>query len=259
MYLSELDKKQILESLIRAAYRAGDEIMKIYGGSIDARVKPDLSPVTLADQLAQDSIVNQLTTEFSDYKIVSEELKTQPNVIGEEFFWLVDPLDGTKEFINKNGEFTVNIALIQKEKPILGVVFAPAIETLYAGAINYGSFVLKKNEGKKEIECRSEAVIPEILVSRSHGVVDALPDPLSDQFGDYVARPCGSSLKFCLIAEGQADIYPRFGRTMEWDTAAGHAILIAAGGSVKTLDDEDLCYGKGNFENPFFIARGKGK
>ncbi len=171
-----------------------------------------------------------------------------------EQFWLVDPLDGTKEFVSRNGEFTVNIALIENGLPVLGVVLAPALGRLYAGADGVGAFVMGatgNRVGSKVREVPSDGLV--VVSSRSHGDAEALERFLA---GRKVASSvnAGSSLKFCLVADGVADFYPRFGRTMEWDTAAGHAVLRAAGGRVTDLHGNELVYGKPGFENPHFVA-----
>ncbi len=170
-------------------------------------------------------------------------------------FWLVDPLDGTKEFIGRNGEFTVNIALVEDGEPVLGTVFAPAIERLFLGASGVGAFV-EEDGHRRPIRCR--AVAPAgltVVASRSHGDAAALDAFLG---GRRVAAltNAGSSLKLCLVAAGEADLYPRLGRTMEWDIAAGHAVLAAAGGRVLTLAGEPLRYGKPGLDNPHFVASG---
>jgi 3'(2'), 5'-bisphosphate nucleotidase len=172
------------------------------------------------------------------------------------WFWLVDPLDGTKEFINRNGEFTVNIALVRDGEPVLGVVLAPALGRLFAGARDQGAFVVD-GTARRAIQCR--AVPAEgltVVASRSHGDAAALEVFLA---GRTVASTtnAGSSLKLCLIAAGEADLYPRLGRTMEWDIAAGHAVLAAAGGRVDTVAGPPLRYGKPGFDNPHFAASGQ--
>ena len=172
-------------------------------------------------------------------------------------FWLVDPLDGTKEFLKRNGEFTVNIALIERGTPVLGVVLAPASGRLFAGAAGAGAFVEDESGRRMTIVCRRvPAAGLTVVSSRSHGDVEALNAYLA---GRIVAShvTAGSSLKFCLVAGGEADLYPRFGRTMEWDTAAGHAILRAAGGRVTDLNGAELRYGKPDFANPHFVAMGR--
>jgi 3'(2'), 5'-bisphosphate nucleotidase len=172
-----------------------------------------------------------------------------------ERFWLVDPLDGTREFIQRNGEFTINIALIEAGAPTLGVVLAPALGRLFAGAVGHGARTHDAS-GERSITCRNapaEGVT--VVASRSHGDADALEIFLAEH-KVAAQTSAGSSLKFCLVAAGEADLYPRLGRTMEWDTAAGHAVLAAAGGRVMTLDGMDLRYGKPGLDNPHFVARG---
>ena len=169
-------------------------------------------------------------------------------------FWLVDPLDGTKEFISRNGEFTVNIALVEGGQPVLGVVLAPALGKVWWGAMGHGAR-MRDEAGERPIAARprpAEGVVA--VASRSHS--DAQTEAFLDAQGVAERISAGSSLKFCLVAEGRADLYPRFGRTMEWDTAAGHAVLAAAGGRVTTRDGAPFLYRKPGFENPAFIAAG---
>lgn len=239
--------------------RAGTEIMKVYKTDFSVETKGDNSPVTKADKLAEAIILRSIREGLTDrYPIVSEEAASDghiPNVEGTAF-WLIDPLDGTKEFINRNDEFTVNIALIENNRPVLGVVHVPATGTTYTASAA-GAFIERTGEAMKPIHCNtpSSGGIT-AMVSRSHR------SPEIDDYlkGFNIAKEisAGSSLKFCLVAEGSADLYPRFGRTMEWDTAAGHAVLRFAGGSVKTVDGVELSYGKPEFENPHFIASGPG-
>jgi 3'(2'), 5'-bisphosphate nucleotidase len=172
-------------------------------------------------------------------------------------FWLVDPLDGTKEFVSRNGEFTVNVALIDQGVPVLGVVAAPTLGLLWAGAQGVPAFMDDASGSRRHIRCRD--IPPEgltVMGSRSHGDAAAMERLLA---GRRVAQlvAAGSSLKLCRIAEGAADLYPRLGRTMEWDIAAGHAVLLAAGGETSRLDGEPLRYGKAGFENPHFVAHGR--
>ena len=239
--------------------RAGNEIMQVYGTDFNVETKDDNSPVTKADKLAEALILRSIREGLTDrYPIVSEEAASDgiiPDITGSAF-WLIDPLDGTKEFINRNGEFTVNIALIENTRPVLGVVHVPVTGTTYSGSAA-GSFVELKGEKPKAIHCNTFSGNPiTALVSRSHRT-NEVDEYLKDyNVGNEVSA--GSSLKFCLVADGSADLYPRFGRTMEWDTAAGHAVLRFAGGSVKTLEGYDLGYSKPEFENPHFIAAGPG-
>ena len=240
--------------------RAGREIMKIYNSDFQVDEKSDSSPVTEADRLAEDLITKAIREEISDdFPIVAEEAVAAGNIpdVAGTPFWLVDPLDGTKQFVSKRGEFTVNIALIDAGRPVLGVVHAPAIDATYWGSRN-GSFAETGPAGAQPIHCRpypDKGLV--VLVSRSHR---------TPEVDEYLATldvkkeiSSGSSIKFCLVAASQADLYPRFGRTMEWDTAAGHAVLMFAGGEVVNLDETPFTYGKPGFENPNFIARGRTK
>jgi len=245
---------QELSGLARAA---GSEILRLYGDEIAVELKSDESPVTAADQAAEDVILAGLAGELGlGHPVVSEEAAAAgytPEVGAA--FWLVDPLDGTKEFISRNGEFTVNIALIEDGKPVLGVVHTPALGEVYVGAPD-GAMV-SRDDDWTPIRCRP---VPErgivALVSRSHRTPEV--DAYIERFDIGEAVSAGSSLKFCRVAEGVADLYPRLGRTMEWDTAAAHAVLAAAGGHVETLDGKPLTYGKDGFENPHFVAYGAG-
>jgi 3'(2'), 5'-bisphosphate nucleotidase len=252
----------LLPALGDLARAAGAAILAIYATDFNIRDKADASPVTAADEQAEAVILAGLSRLAPDIPVVAEESVAAgrvPDISGGRFF-LVDPLDGTREFVSRNGEFTVNIALIEQGVPVLGVVFAPAVGgvagRLFAGAAGVGAWV-EDAQGRRPIRCRpvpAEGLT--VLASRSHGDAVALDAFLA---GRKVARlaNAGSSLKLCLIAEGAADCYPRHGRTMEWDIAAGHAVLAAAGGQVHRLDDAaPLAYGKPGFENPHFVAAG---
>lgn len=251
----------LLAALPGIAHRAGDAIMEIYASDFAVRGKADASPVTEADERAESLILADLAKLAPDIPVVSEEDASRaglPDITqATPLFWLVDPLDGTREFVERNGEFTVNVALIENGVPILGVVYAPAIEALYTGADGIGVF-FGDGDRKQRIGTRtppSQGLT--VLASRSHGDEAALQSYLQSR-GIKVAgiARSGSSLKLCLVAAGKADLYPRLGRTMEWDIAAGHAVLRAAGGSVSTLDGHELTYGKAGFENPHFVASG---
>nr|WP_298682280.1 3'(2'),5'-bisphosphate nucleotidase CysQ [uncultured Dongia sp.] len=245
------------DALIDAAYEAGQAIMAVYASDFAPTQKADRSPVTAADVAAETLILKALKTCAPDITVVAEEQAATDGVpphVGRRFF-LVDPLDGTKEFIARNGEFTVNIALIEDGVPVLGVVYLPALDEMYAG---HGDVAIRRRAGGIEERIHARA-LPEIgatmTISRSHAARELVK---AEMLGEHVAGTivAGSSLKFCRIAEGVADLYPRFGPTMEWDTAAGHAVLLAAGGSVTTLDGAKLIYGKPGLRNPHFIARG---
>jgi 3'(2'), 5'-bisphosphate nucleotidase len=251
-----MDARDLLEGVVAIARSAGDVVLEVYGADFSVRRKADASPVTEADELAESRILSGLEALTPHVPVVSEEAYSRgcvPNVGGR--FWLADPLDGTREFVDRTGEFTVNIALIEGGEPSLGVVLAPAMGRLFAGARGIGAFA--EADGKRRsIACRrppAEGLT--VVSSRSHGDPAALTAFLG---GRRVASSAcaGSSLKFCLVAAGEADLYPRLGRTMEWDTAAGHAILAAAGGRVAALDGRELTYAKPQFSNPHFVATG---
>jgi 3'(2'), 5'-bisphosphate nucleotidase len=265
--MSGSPRATIDESLLAAveaiAERAGEVILEFYRGAVEARAKADASPVTAADEAAEAVILPALERLLPGVPAVSEEAVAAgriPEVHGpgnpSNRFWLVDPLDGTKEFLRRNDEFTVNIALIEDGRPLLGVVQIPALATTYGGIV--GRTARKRQQGTaRPIGARrppADGAI--VLSSRSHGDSDALDAFLA---GERVGgrRIAGSALKFCLVAEGVADLYPRLGRTMEWDTAAGHAVVLAAGGRVTTLDGAELAYGKPGFDNPHFVVRGR--
>jgi len=231
-------------------------VMEVYNDAFVTQAKADMSPVTEADVRAEAFIVEQLSLLLPGVPVIAEESAAAGRLpkIGA-CFWLVDPLDGTKEFVARNGEFTVNIALIEDGAPVLGVVQAPALDQLYVGGPGIGSW-REDVGGRQPLSARTTpAEGLTVACSRSHGDADAIRAFLGTR---QVARlaPAGSSLKFCLIAAGEADLYPRLGRTMEWDTAAGHAVLAGAGGQVLDLHGQPLRYGKPGFENPHFMACG---
>ena len=251
--------EELLEGLLPIARAAGDAILEVYATDFGIRDKSDASPVTDADERAEALILRDLTALTPDIPIVSEEA-AEAGLVPEagSRFWLVDPLDGTKEFISRNGEFTTNIALIEQGRPVLGVVLVPAQDRLFAGAAGVGAFV-EDEAGRRSIACRTPpAEGLTIVSSRSHGDAAAL-DAFLDGRPVAAAVTAGSSLKFCLVASGEADLYPRLGRTMEWDTAAGHAVLDAAGGRVSDVSGPELGYGKPGFENPHFVAQGRAR
>jgi len=249
----------LLGEAIELALRAGAVILDYYAKDTTARTKADRSPVTDADEAAEAVIVPVLRKLLPGVPVIAEEAVARGGApkLADGRFWLVDPLDGTREFLNRNGEFTVNIALVENSIPVLGVVHAPALALTFAGR-GPGTAIRKKDSAKFEpISARlppKDGVV--VVASRSHGDPAALDKFLA---GKKVAglREAGSALKFGLVASGEADLYPRFGRTMEWDTAAGHAVLLAAGGSMETLDGKPFLYGKPDFANPGFVARGR--
>lgn len=248
--------QSLAKALLPIVREAGAAIMGHYGRKPDIRTKADQSPVTVADHAANDLITARLATLAPDLPIISEEgpLDTTGMDLAQPFF-LIDPLDGTKQFIDEIPEFTVNVALIENRLPRLGVIQLPALEAIYWTAGDGHAWRQLGDEPPQPIHCRKS---PEggatAVVSRSH---------FDDETRAYLARAsatsfvtAGSSLKFCRLAEGTADIYPRFGPTFEWDIAAGHAILLAAGGSLSAWDGGSLSYGKPSFRNPGFVATG---
>ena len=245
-----------LDAVAAITRRAGDLIMAIYATDFSVQGKADASPVTAADEAAEALIVPALQALTPGLPIVAEEAMAAGDkpLLGD-WFWLVDPLDGTKEFISRNGEFTVNIALVHRGAPVLGVVLAPALGRLFAGVLGQGAYV--EDQGvRRQIQCRA---VPDqgltVVASRSHGDAAALDTFLAGRRVAALAN-AGSSLKLCLVAAGEADLYPRLGRTMEWDIAAGHAVLRSAGGKVTDLQGAALRYGKPGFDNPHFVASG---
>lgn len=238
------------------ARQAGEAIMAIYARDFAVAYKADRSPLTEADTAANHIIVAALAQLTPDIPVLSEEAAEAfagANERGQ--FWLVDPLDGTKEFVKKNGEFTVNIALVAQGKPELGVVFAPALDVLYAAAKGVGAF---KVAGGQRAPVQAGRHVPgtpwKVVGSRSHAD-DSLTAWLQ-RLGDYEFVPMGSSLKLCLVAEGRADIYPRLGPTSQWDTAAAQCVVECAGGVVCDLDGAPLRYGSDRpLLNPHFLAR----
>lgn len=263
-----IDRAALTLELCRISLKAGAAIMVHYANNVTATEKNDKSPVTIADHDAEKIILDALAIIAPDIPIVSEEQAAAGHIpeIAERFF-LVDPLDGTKEFLNKNGEFTVNIALIENRVPTAGVVYAPAKERMFYGSGPGTAFELAiapNAEGKLDNTDKAKRITvrhPDddgliIVASRTHR--DHKTEEYLNHYKVKEFLAAGSSLKFCLIAAGEADLYPRHGRTMEWDTAAGHAVLSAAGGSVTELDGKPLLYGKSErgLDNPFFVARG---
>jgi 3'(2'), 5'-bisphosphate nucleotidase len=273
-------EKLILTTLL-AAKRAGEAILDVYGSDFAVEQKDDKSPLTLADKRSHEIIMDVLeqtiTVNNCTVPVLSEEGRGIPFDERKEWecFWLVDPLDGTKEFVKRNGEFTVNIALIQKHKPVLGIIFIPVKDVFYFAAINFGTYKLENSENLvdnlsiKELLDKSQR-LPLTNNNKSSLTVIGSRSHTSEEFSEFVKRlnekygnvefiSSGSSLKLCLVAEGRADVYPRFGPTMEWDTAAGQAIVEQAEGRVMDIQTrEPLRYNKENLLNPFFIVSGQG-
>ena len=253
----------IVKEMCSAAISAGARIMDVYSGDdFGVEIKGDDSPVTLADKIADKIISDILAFEFPNIPIVSEESHRNLNAVMGDIYFLVDPLDGTKEFIKKTGEFTVNIALILYEKAELGVVYVPITGDLYYRDLNGASYLERIVDGagsrteRTKISCR-EADLENISVVKSLSHSTPETEAYIAQYVPKKSESAGSSLKFGLIARGIADLYPRLGRTMEWDTGAAHAVLKGAGGNVWRLDTlQELSYGKVGMENPFFVAAG---
>jgi 3'(2'), 5'-bisphosphate nucleotidase len=238
------------------AAAAGAAIMDIYGQAFDVVTKDDDSPLTQADLASHHVITAALARLTPDIPLLSEESADLPFAERSRWreYWLIDPLDGTKEFIKRNGEFTVNIALIRDHRPVLGVVHVPVTGVTYSGVVGAGAQRHERGGDARPISIRLPCADPPVIVgSRSHANPDLVRylEPL----GDYELVSMGSSLKFCLLAEGRADFYPRLGPTSEWDTAAAHAVVLAAGGQIVTLDGSPLRYnGKESLLNPAFLV-----
>ena len=260
--------RSLLASIAALSARAGTLIMQHYQARTPGRDKADKSPVTDADEEAETLILEGLARLMPGVPVVSEEAAAAGAIpaVGDSFL-LVDPLDGTKEFLARNGEFTVNVALIERGRPVLGVVYAPAMARLFGGD-DAGALELHwpsaeepgeaiDLSGATPIAARPAGAHKIALWSRSHDTHRAAE--YRDLYDIDAVRTLGSSLKFCLIAAAEADLYPRHGTTMEWDTAAGQAVLEAAGGSVRELSGKPLLYGKtqDGFRNPSFVARGR--
>lgn len=255
-----MDKKELAQEVVQIARHAGAAIMAVYGKKdLGVELKADESPLTLADQAANEVICRELEKLPVRYPIISEENKAVPYATRKnyEYHWLVDPLDGTKEFIKRNGEFTVNIALIHQGRPVMGVVYVPCFNEAYWGAAGVGAY-LETNGTSTKLEVPPFHLTDEglhVVCSRSHLNEDT--QAFVDKLNGPELVPKGSSLKFLIIARGEAHVYPRLGPTMEWDTAAAQAVLEQAGGSV--IDEETrqpLRYNKENLLNPYFIAYG---
>ncbi len=259
----------LLLDAIKASLLAGKEIIEVYNsGDFEIKIKSDDSPLTLADQKAHNQIVEVLKK--TNIPILSEEGKNIPFEERKNWtkYWLIDPLDGTKEFIKRNGEFTVNIALIEKDTPVIGVIYVPVTKDLYFSDLESGAFKTVNADVDSDIEklTRFAFKLPFFNVNEKYTIVgskshmnketEEFIEQLKQEHGeiDFISK--GSSLKICMVAEGIADIYPRFGPTMEWDTAAGHAIAIASGCTVTQTDEKTpVRYNKADLLNPWFIVK----
>ena len=253
-----------VKGLLNIVQEAGKQVLEIYNSdeeNWDVSAKDDNSPLTKADKVANDYICEQLKAQYPDIPIISEENKEIPYDERKQYevFWLVDPLDGTKEFIKRNGEFTINIALVQGGEDKAGILSAPALGRIYYAAKGEGAFYWDENNDKHKLAVNNFSLNDKglrIVSSRSH------MNEETQQFIDQLEEPelvsMGSSLKFMLVAEGKADIYPRIGPTMEWDTGAAQAIVEEAGGKVLNYEDQQpLRYNKEDLHNPWFVVYGK--
>ena len=265
---SELPR--LLQIAIKAALRGGAEILSVYEKTdFEVEKKGDDSPLTLADRLSHRAIVDVLSSESPNVPIMSEEGADVPYSERKNWkeYWLVDPLDGTKEFIKRNGEFTVNVALIDGNRPVLGVIYIPVSDVLYhatsvtgaykrANASELGQSEWSKEIGKLPIESMAEPGTVRVVASRSHNSeeTERFIESLATRYDKVQTVSSGSSIKFCLVAEGVAEVYPRFGTTMEWDTAAGHCIAAKAGCTVRRTENGPLVYNKPDLRNPRFIV-----
>jgi len=252
-----------IQDIVKIAREAGLAVLKIYNQDFDVEYKKDNSPLTVADKNANDIIVNSLnklpinSLLKKNIPILSEEGISVPYDERKnwEYFWLIDPLDGTKEFVNKNGEFTINIALIHKDSPVIGVVYSPVLNTCYWAKRDEGAF---KDGRQLPLKIENKEDVFKVVASRSHmssETKDFIDSIATDK--EKVVVSIGSSLKICLVAEGEANIYPRLGPTMEWDTAAAHAVVTHSGRRVLAWGDEDsdLPYNKPDLLNGWFIVR----
>lgn len=245
-----------LEKIVDIAKEAGEVIMQIYSRDFKIEYKDDKSPLTEADIKSNDIICDALTLLYPDIPILSEENATVDYQIRKnwKYYWCIDPIDGTKEFIKRNGEFTVNIALMHIDKPVLGVVYAPAIDVMYKAKDGIGAF---KNDIKLPIKINNNPKDKTVVVcSKSHLSKETQDFIDNIDTKEIIQKSIGSSLKLCMVAEGEADIYPRVAPTMEWDTAAAHAIVLNSKKDVVRFDDKkSLVYNKENLLNPSFIVR----
>lgn len=246
---------KMIENAINIAFQAGNIILDIYNTDFNVDYKEDNSPLTKADKLANDHIVNALKTDYPDIAILAEESADDLNRLESDYCWIVDPLDGTKEFVKRNGEFSVNIALAYKNRSILGVIYIPVRDEIYYAYQGQGAYFIESFSSHRDISkairihvsSKTEKLI--MLHSRSHQypITDRLVEMNEEKIGEIVRA--GSSIKGCLIAKGEADVYYRFGLTMEWDTAAMQCIIEEAGGILRQMDDTEMTYNRKDSTN----------
>ena len=251
-----MDYNSLLDKLLQIADTASEKVMAIYQTDFEVNIKEDDSPITAADIASHHVIVDGLKALTPDIPILSEESANAPWDERKHWtrFWLVDPIDGTKDFTNRTGEFTVNIALIEKGEPVMGVVTAPALNEAYWGIKGKGAWKREADGSTRKLQVVEPPEAVRTVASKNH--LNQETRDFIEQLGKHELVQAGSSLKFCRIAEGKADIYPRLGPTCEWDTGAAHAVLAAAGGKVNKLDGTPLLYGKEDVLNPYFVASG---
>ncbi len=255
-----------IQGLLNIIQEAGTEVLNIYNSddeNWEVSAKDDNSPLTKADRAANDLICQKLKEQYPDIPIISEENKEidYEDRKGYELFWLIDPLDGTKEFLKRNGEFTINLALVQKDKPVAGIVYAPALGRMYYGAKEEGAYLWNEHDEVSQLKATTFYMTDEglrLVASRSHRNEET--EQFINQFKSPELVSMGSSLKFMLVAEGKADIYPRIAPTMEWDTGASQIIVEEAGAEVLNYEDQQpLTYNKQDLHNPWFVVYGNVK
>ena len=250
------------EAVTLIARDAGAQILQIYDRGYDVDTKTDGSPVTTADQHSHALIVKELEKLTPDIPVLSEESSTEAMEHRRHwsYYWLIDPLDGTKEFIGRHGEFTVNIALVHEQQPVIGVVYTPVQKLLHWAWSGGSAFRQLGDDPVEGIEVKEyRQGIPTVVASRSHGRgnLKLFLDSVEEIYGGYELTSMGSALKICVVAEGKADVYPRLGPTSEWDTAAAHCVLVVAGGKITDCNGDPLLYNKESLLNPWFIAFGR--
>jgi len=249
------DRPALIDVLVPVMVAAGELIEAVRAAGFEARGKSDASPVTEADERAELLIHAALTAVDPGTPIVGEEAHAAGHrPLPGPRFWLIDPLDGTRDFVAGRPAYSVNIALVEDDVPVLGLVLSPRDGVLWAGSAGHGAFRQRPGEGRQPIAVRAAAVPPTVVVSHSH--LDDLTREYLALMGLVALEPAGSSLKFCRLAEGSADVYPRYGPTMEWDTAAGDAVLRAAGGTMVGPSGRPFAYGKPGYRNGAFLAVG---
>jgi 3'(2'), 5'-bisphosphate nucleotidase len=253
-----MELKTLIEPVVSLTIDAGKAILAVYETDFGVEKKADKSPLTQADMASNRCILRKLAALTPEIPVITEEAGLPEFDLRRSWsrYWLIDPLDGTKEFVSRNGEFTVNVALIEDGKPVLGVVHVPVGNKTYIGCDGYGAEVREDGKAPRRIRVAHASSSPvRVVGSRSHR--GSSLDAFLAALGDYEMHPMGSSLKFCLVAEGRADVYPRLGPTSEWDTAAAQAVVEQAGGKVLELDGKPLVYNsKSNILNPHFLVAG---